>query len=36
MSAGTSDFEQQLVVIMRALLELRRIFNIAQRRAQHK
>ncbi|XP_048482465.1 coiled-coil domain-containing protein 42 homolog [Plutella xylostella] len=33
---GTSDFEQQLVVIMRALLELRRIFNIAQRRAQHK
>ncbi|KAL0867508.1 hypothetical protein ABMA27_008291 [Loxostege sticticalis] len=32
----TSDFEQQLVVIMRALLELRRIYRIAQRRSKEK
>ncbi|XP_068623317.1 coiled-coil domain-containing protein 42 homolog [Battus philenor] len=31
-----SDFEQQLVVIMRALLELRRIYRIAQRRSKEK
>ncbi|XP_045770984.1 coiled-coil domain-containing protein 42 homolog isoform X2 [Maniola jurtina] len=32
----TSDFEQQLVVIMRALLELKRIYRIAQRRSKEK
>ncbi|XP_034827559.1 coiled-coil domain-containing protein 42 homolog isoform X1 [Maniola hyperantus] len=32
----TSDFEQQLVVIMRALLELKRIYRIAQRRSKDK
>ncbi|KAJ0172906.1 hypothetical protein K1T71_011082 [Dendrolimus kikuchii] len=32
----TNDFEQQLVVIMRALLELRRIYRIAQRRSKEK
>ncbi|XP_041971433.1 coiled-coil domain-containing protein 42 homolog [Aricia agestis] len=31
-----SDFEQQLVVIMRALIELRRIYQIAQRRSKEK
>lgn len=30
------DFEQQLVVVMRALLELRRIYKIAQRRLKEK
>lgn len=30
------DFEQQLVVIMRALLELRRIYKIAQRKSREK
>ena len=30
------DFEQQLVVVMRALLELRRIYKIAQRRSRDK
>ncbi|XP_075983692.1 coiled-coil domain-containing protein 42 homolog [Anticarsia gemmatalis] len=33
---ATDDFEQQLVVIMRALLELRRIYRIAQRRSKEK
>ncbi|XP_072934669.1 coiled-coil domain-containing protein 42 homolog [Epargyreus clarus] len=32
----SNDFEQQLVVIMRALLELRRIYRIAQRRSREK
>ncbi|KAM3959505.1 coiled-coil domain-containing protein 42 homolog [Aphomia sociella] len=32
----SSDFEQQLVVIMRALLELKRIYRIAQRRSKEK
>lgn len=32
----TGDFEQQLVVIMRALLELKRIYKIAQRRSKEK
>ncbi|CAH0595517.1 unnamed protein product [Chrysodeixis includens] len=32
----TNDFEQQLVVIMRALLELRRIYRIAQKRSKEK
>ncbi|XP_023933727.2 coiled-coil domain-containing protein 42 homolog [Bicyclus anynana] len=31
-----SDFEQQLVVIMRALLELKRIYKIAQHRSKQK
>ncbi|KAL4711936.1 hypothetical protein ACJJTC_006105 [Scirpophaga incertulas] len=31
-----ADFEQQLVVIMRALLELRNIYKIAQRRSKEK
>ncbi|XP_013188342.1 coiled-coil domain-containing protein 42 homolog [Amyelois transitella] len=31
-----SDFEQQLVVIMRALLELRRIYRIAAKRSKEK
>ncbi|VVC97045.1 coiled-coil domain-containing protein 42 homolog [Leptidea sinapis] len=30
------DFEQQLVVIMRALIELRRIYRLAQRRSKEK
>ncbi|KOB64754.1 putative coiled-coil domain-containing protein [Operophtera brumata] len=30
------DFEQQLVVIMRALLELRRIYKIAERKSKEK
>ncbi|XP_004922729.1 coiled-coil domain-containing protein 42 homolog [Bombyx mandarina] len=34
--AGSEDFEQQLVVIMRALLELRKIYKIAQRRSKEK
>ncbi|KAF9417436.1 hypothetical protein HW555_005439 [Spodoptera exigua] len=33
---ATDDFEQQLVVIMRALLELRRIYKIAQKRSKDK
>ncbi|CAG4968157.1 unnamed protein product [Parnassius apollo] len=36
MDVEESDFEQQLVVIMRALLELRRIYRIAQRRSKDK
>nr|AXF48808.1 odorant receptors OR71 [Lobesia botrana] len=32
----TSDFEQQLVVIMRALLELKKIYRIAQKRSREK
>ncbi|XP_037292808.1 coiled-coil domain-containing protein 42 homolog isoform X1 [Manduca sexta] len=36
LEAPVADFEQQLVVIMRALLELRRIYRIAQRRSKEK
>ncbi|CAG4934052.1 unnamed protein product [Colias eurytheme] len=36
LDAPKEDFEQQLVVIMRALLELRRIHRIAQRRSKEK
>lgn len=34
--AKKDDFEQQLVVIMRALIELRRIFRLAQKRSKEK
>ncbi|CAG9559327.1 unnamed protein product [Danaus chrysippus] len=33
---SVEDYEQQLVVVMRALLELRRIYRIAQRRSKEK
>ncbi|XP_045487173.1 coiled-coil domain-containing protein 42 homolog [Pieris rapae] len=36
LDVSPTDFEQQLVVVMRALLELKRIYRIAQRRSKEK